>query len=476
MTGDVLDSYARRLVSRRDALKGLGAAGVMMTSVGGLLSGCHRKPDPNAKNVLLIIADDMRYDHLQFMPNVQALIADEGRTFTQARCNVPLCQPSRVGLLTGQMSKHNGELSIGFFGTKLEDHENTLARWMWEAGYHCGLFGKYVNFTDSWGGIDAPEGYRTWRELIGETSAYEYRVHLNTGTATVTDRYSTDYLADEALAFLGSSPKPVLCMVTPTQPHAPFRPRTDLADDWLDYVLQIVEDPDISDKPSWIQQLPALTDADRAIIRADMIGRLQELSAVDDMVGRILTGMDPAVLADTVVIFTSDNGVHQGEHRRTSPGFKSGPYEVCLHVPLLVRGPGFEPGPDITVPSLAFQDITATILDVGHATAGLPHQTGTSLVELCQNPGAHRERLLLHEVGAGWEATGDGITTGPDSSYGFRKLYRYPSIRKNPAGPFVYEAYDMDTDPDEHLNWADDPARRSERDALEAELVALRTS
>ena len=72
--------------------------------------------------------------------------------------------------------------------------------------------------------------------------------------------------------------------------------------------------------------------------------------------------------------------------------------------------------------------------------------------------------------------TGDGITTGPRSSRGFRKLYRYPSIRQQPEGPFVYEAYDLDTDPNELSNWANDPARRAERDALEAELVALRTS
>jgi hypothetical protein len=42
-----------------------------------------------------------------------------------------------------------------------------------------------------------------------------------------------------------------------------------------------------------------------------------------------------------------------------------------------------------------------------------------------------------------------------------------------PEGPFTYEAYDLDSDPDEFVNWANDDARRSERDALEAELNAL---
>ena len=86
----------------------------------------------------------------------------------------------------------------------------------------------------------------------------------------------------------------------------------------------------------------------------------------------------------------------------------------------------------------------------------------------------HRQRVLLHEIGEGFEdQTGNGITTGPDHQLGFRKLYRYPSVRSQPGGPYTYEAYDLDDDPDELENWADDPARRDERNALEAQLVAL---
>ena len=100
-------------------------------------------------------------------------------------------------------------------------------------------------------------------------------------------------------------------------------------------------------------------------------------------------------------MFTSDNGVHHGEHRRLGAGTKSGPYDVGLRVPLVVRGPGFAPGPTITVPSMLTQDIAATILDVAGAKAGLPHQTGISLTELCAHPKRHTQRILLHEIGEG---------------------------------------------------------------------------
>jgi hypothetical protein len=123
---------------------------------------------------------------------------------------------------------------------------------------------------------------------------------------------------------------------------------------------------------------------------------------------------------------------------------------------------------------MVFQDINATMLHLGGAEAGLPHQAGLSLATIAAAPSEHASRVLLHAIGQGFEGmTGDGITTGPDHPLGFRKLYRYPAKGAAPDGVFTYEAYDLDEDPDEHANWADDESRRHERDALESELEAL---
>jgi arylsulfatase A-like enzyme len=475
-------SSAGRSVTRREALRRLGLLGLGLSSAGAVVAACSKSDDAQSAsarrrstpNVLLIIADDMRYDHLPYMPNVTRLIAQPGRAFTQARCNVPLCQPSRVGLFTGQMSKDNGELGIGYGGSKLKDHNNCVGKWMHDAGYRCGFFGKYVNWYDASGGIDPPAGYAVWRELLEDGDGYHLTVRTNDRTERITGTYSSDYLANQATKFIDGG-EPFMAIVTPTQPHAPSNPRKDLAHKWSTLKWPIVDEVDVSDKPPWIQALPPLTAADRAEIQEQVRGALRELSAVDDMVHRIIGKMDPAVLDNTVVIFTSDNGVHHGEHRRRGAGTKSGPYEVGVHVPLLVRGPGFPAGADVTVPSMVMQDINATMLDIAGAKAGLPHQVGVSLAELCTDPGSHRSRLLLHEIGEGFvdNQTGDGVTTGPDHPLGFRKLYRYPSVRKNAAGPFIYEAYDLDTDRDELQSWANDPSRLQERNVLEAELTRL---
>jgi arylsulfatase A-like enzyme len=469
------------LLSRREALRlavlGLGAAGASSV-LGGCrsesgVSGAPERGEHARPNLLLIVADDMRYDQLQYMPRVRQLIQDQGTTFTQARCNVPLCQPSRVGFLTGQMSKHNHELGVGFFGSSLTDHDNCIGRWLDEAGYRCGFFGKYVNWYDATGGIDPPAGYEAWHELITHDKDYGFRVRLDSGVVTISDVYSTDYLAQQAIQFMQGT-EPFLCIVTPTQPHSPFVPRRDLADTWSDLRWPVVDEVDVSDKPPWIRRLRPLTEADIDRIIADARGALRELSAVDDMVDQIVTAMGPSVIDETVVIFTSDNGVHLGEHRRRGSATKSGPYEVGLRVPLLVRGPGFEPGAAITAPSMVFQDINATMRRLGRAEAGLPDQAGVSLAAIAAAPTEHASRILLHAIGQGFESeSGDGITTGPDHPLGFRKLYRYPSKDAGPNGPFIYEAYDLDDDPDEDANWANDESRRDERDALESELDGL---
>jgi N-acetylglucosamine-6-sulfatase len=475
---------AEHPLSRREALRlamlGLGAAGAssVLGGCGGgdghdsAGRGSSARAHTGYPNFLVIVADDMRYDQLQYMPHVRRLIQDPGTTFTQARCNVPLCQPSRVGFLTGQMSKHNHELAVGFGGSSLTDHDNCIGRWMHDAGYRCGLFGKYVNWYDGIGGIDPPTGYDAWHELITHSDEYAFRVRVDSGVVAINDVYSTDYLAQQATEFIKGA-EPFLCIVTPTQPHSPSLPRRDLADTWSDFRWPVVDEIDVSDKPPWIQRLEHLNEADIEQIIADARGALRELSAVDDMVDQIISTTDPDVLDNTVVIFTSDNGIHFGEHRRRGSATKSGPYEVALHVPLLVRGPGFEPR-ELTAPSMVFQDINATMRHMAGVEAGLPHQAGVSLAAIAEAPAEHASRTLLHAIGQGFDAAnGDGITTGPDHPLGFRKLYRYPSKVTAPDGPFTYEAYALDDDPDEHANWADDESRRDERKTLEAELETL---
>lgn len=427
-------------------------------------------------NVVLIMADDMRYDHLPYLANVRTLLQEPGRTFTGARCNVALCQPNRIGLFTGQLSRDHGELGIGYRGSAFEDHDNGVARWMSDTGYRCGLMGKYINYWDSSfiRGIDAPKGWKTWRQLTSAKSAAEWDVHEEIGSFTIRDVYQTDYLAEQAAMFMDGK-DPWFCYLAPQNPHAPFSPHPRDLHAWPHERFREVPLPDASTKPPWVQALPELTLDQWAALQQGFRGRLRELSAVDRLVGDVVEHLRKAgTLDDTVIIFSSDNGVHQGEQRRVGEGTKAGPYDVGLRVPLVVRGPGFGPGPHIDVPIYSMQDLTATLVDLAGAEPGFPHQAGLSLRRIVADPAAHASRTLLHEIGIeGYDTTGDGITTGPRHELGYLKLFRYPSVRSKLPGPYTYELYDLADDPDELVNLADRPDHRSVRDTLERQLLDL---
>lgn len=425
--------------------------------------------------MLVIVADDMRLDHLPYMPNVRHLIQQPGRTFTNARCNVALCQPNRVGFFTGQASRHHNEVGIGFGAPIYDGHDNTVAKWLADAGSRTALIGKYVNYYDHWGGVRSPPGWATWRELLRERTMADYDVYRDRTRVTITDRFQSEYLGDEARAFVGGD-QPWFCYLSPKQAHSPFAPRPEDLHGWAPARCRIVpvDEANIARKPPWMRRLTPLREADKAQIQQDFRGRLRELTAVDALVKTVIDEIEAkGQLDDTVIAFTSDNGVHQGEQRRIGDGTKAGPYDVGLRVPLLVRGPGFAPGPAIDVPVYPMQDITATAVAVGGASAGLPNQAGISLSDLVKDPLAHSQRALLHEVGEGFESTADGITTGPRHKLGYLKLFRFPAVRSGKGGPFIYEMYDLDSDPDELHNLADSNRYRSQRNALEDELLRL---
>ncbi len=240
-------------------------------------------------NVLVIVADDMRYDHLPYLPNVRRLIQQPGRTFTGARCNVALCQPNRVGLLTGQLSRDHGELGIGYNAPVFEDHDNTLGAWAAGGGARTGLLGKYVNYWDGpWpgGGIAAPKGWDTWRQLTTYQTAADWDVRKQTDPHRITGVFQTDYLADEARGFL-DGPEPWFCYLAPQQPHSPFAPHPKDLHAWSHARFRQVPVPDATAKPDWVRNRFPLSDAEWSLLQQGFRGRLRERTLFEGLLLRL---------------------------------------------------------------------------------------------------------------------------------------------------------------------------------------------
>jgi arylsulfatase A-like enzyme len=420
-------------------------------------------------NVLVILSDDQRFDFLQYMPNTRNLIAFQGHDFQHARCNVAVCEPTRVSLMTGQYSIHHGARDVPWESVPTHDHSNTIGAWMQAAGYRTGLIGKYLNGTPNL--MPKPGGWDTWLQLDEDTGYQAVGYQVCDGTTLSTPgQFQMEYLRDQALTFMQGS-EPWFLLLTPTSPHFPFDPEPRDLFAWSDVRWPLVIEDDVSDKPSWIADQPPLQPQDHSDFRAAARAQLREGTALDRAIGDIIGSLAPAVLDNTVVVYSSDNGLTYGEHRIPFVGiFKNTAYDVGMRVPLIVRGPGFPVGASVAPVAMA-PDLTATVLAVGGASANLPGD-GIDLRDMIANPSAYTARHILHSRGPafafGVAPQGDGISTLT------RKLYRSPDFPLN--SPDRYEAYDLDTDPDELNNWAYDPSRRAERDALEAALDALLAS
>ena len=131
------------------------------------IAGCtDSPPDAPAQrpNVIVVLADDMRYDEMPYMPELNGRLVRRGVTFTAARHNIALCSPSRAGFLTGQYSHRHRVRSQSDSFARLNDERRTVPVWMQRAGYDTGLVGKY--FT---GGSRGAPGWRFKRQLAGDT-------------------------------------------------------------------------------------------------------------------------------------------------------------------------------------------------------------------------------------------------------------------------------------------------------------------
>src|SRR4030095_1409919 len=95
------------------------------------------------------------------------------------------------------------------------------------------------------------------------------------------------------------------------------------------------DEADVSDKPAWVRDLPPLTASQEAAIDAFRADQYRSLLGVDRAIGRVLDALERAGrLGNTLIVFTSDNGILHGEHRWTK---KEAPYEEAIRVPLVMR-------------------------------------------------------------------------------------------------------------------------------------------
>src|SRR5215203_2558518 len=229
----------------------------------------------------------------------------------------------------------------------LED--STIATWLDDAGYDTMLISKYFNGYDNTTYV--PQGWNEWHGYLGDyVQSDTYRINENGQIKTYyrSQIHDTDLFADKAATFLQSTAggAPFFMYLSTNAPHTPALAAKRHQSMFSDVALPnppSFNEADVSDKPAWMRNTPSLTSAEVGSLRNRYRQRLRSLQSVDEMVGRLVGVLrEKGELSNTYIVFTSDNGLHLGEHRINQKKWTA--YEEAIRVPLLVRGPGVPRG------------------------------------------------------------------------------------------------------------------------------------
>lgn len=418
-------------------------------------------------SVVVIMTDDQRWDSLWAMPTVQAELIAKGVHFTNGFVSNSLCCPSRASTLTGAYSHTTGvwRNQPPYGGWDSFDDSSTVGTWLQAAGYRTGFFGKYLNryWTPAYESGYVPPGWDRW-VTFPRSGYFGYDLNIDgviRHFGTTPADYSTSVLAREAASFIRGETGPILVWFAPYAPHNPATPEPRYANAFSDLAPwrpPSYNEADISDKPAWMQRLRPL-DADKQTRKdAFRIDQYRTLLSVDDAVGELLRALeDSGRLANTLIVFMSDNGMLYGEHRWTT---KRVAFEEAIRIPFVVRYDALISAPR-TDPHLVLNiDVAPTIAELAGVPA--PGADGTSLLPLLADPSTPwRSDFLVEHL----QKKRDILPT-------------YCGVRTERYLYDVYidgerELYDLEADPDELTNLAEDPAMAPVVADLHARLLEL---
>ncbi|MBS2938293.1 sulfatase [Nocardioides sp. J2M5] len=361
-----------------------------------------------ADNVLWIVTDDQMRSTLRSMDRTWRRLVRKGVHFPHGYSAMPLCGPARASILTSRYPHNHGcstNMTHQPFVARGLDRDTAATR-MSQAGYGTGYFGKYMNGVAQDPTYVAP-GWDRWVTLL-DGMVDDPRVNVDGSVRQVGSQRAFDRFAAKRLRrfIRRHQDGPWFAIYSPTAPHGPYTPSPEHADDFdgVAWDPPALNERDMSDKPTWLRDLPP---HDRDRMRRLYEGKLEELQDVDDQIGKVLDVLRrTGQLGRTWIFFVSDNGYLLGEHRLLS---KSQPYEEAAGVPFAVRGPGVDRG---EVDALVSQvDLMPTTLDI----AGLDPDSGRELDGRSMlGPlrsgewSAWRRRLLVENTHLGWSLLREG--------------------------------------------------------------------
>jgi len=406
-------------------------AGLGLLSAQGLVAA-------SRPNLLLITADDLGlqlscYGEKNIVTPKLDGLAREGVRFTNAYVAQSSCSSSRAAILTGRWPHQNGQVGLAHLGFRMNPDQPTLAQLLKGAGYRTGIIGKLhvepaADFRFDWKAAKGPAGVNPTRDV--------------------------KWVAGQSRDFFTSAKKsgqPFFYYVNYFDPHGPLNAESDQVNGLPEKPLQLgdVREP-----------LPfgAATVQEKRVVTARLLNTVLRL---DTGVGLLLDELNAAGFTDnTLVIFVSDNGL-------AAPRGKTTSYELGVRVPLIVRWPGAAKAAQTRPELVSLLDLMPTLLTAAGVKppADLLGQPIQPLLH-GESP-AWRERLFT-EMNFHEPQQCIPQRTVRDAHY---KLLLNLAPKPNQSS---VELFELQSDPWETHNLADDASLAAIRRRLEAALLDWR--
>jgi arylsulfatase A-like enzyme len=304
-------------------------------------------------NILWIMTDDERSDAIGAYGAswAQTPVADKlaasGVRFQNAIATTPVCMPVRMSMLTGHYGHHTGIMS-NRGRLKIEFKPLTLR--FEKAGYQVANFGKLHWNMNSAFPIRGP------KPAYGGPASSPFKLKepydptnfnvinlpefvIVSGTYPLPQEQTEAGLTtQQVIEFIETKlQEPFLLRVSYIPPHSPVlapKPYDTLIDP-NEIKLQLPSQEELANKPQWEQRLRQWVGSDGKLteqqIKQSWASYYGLASFVDQEMGQVIKVLDQkGLLANTVIVFISDQGVEMGEH-----GFymKRNFYEETVKIP-----------------------------------------------------------------------------------------------------------------------------------------------
>ncbi len=421
-------------------------------------------------------------------PHIDRL-ASQGMVFENAFCPNAFCSPCRASVLTGLMPSQHGVHSWIDDRNMTDWPENwhaldglrTLPRVLQDRGYATALCGKY-HLGDP---TRAMDGFDHWCAMSDGHVRSFYRNRINERDRSyVHEGHAVDFFTSKSISFIErqhAQNRPFFLYLSFPAPygHWPATREPDrcrYSDVYADCPMHSVPRSGLSRKAVeafLMRQASSGGGLDYSMtMRAPndlntLRNYYAQISMADEGVGRVMAALSRLGLVDsTVLIFTADHGLSLGHHGFWGHGaatFPSNMHHAAHSIPLIIRhAPTFEAGgrSDAMVSNV---DVFATVLDYLGMTA---EQHGMAVPS--------RSLKSLSEVGTA-ERGEDAVYSENEETRVIRTrkwcyFKRFSGARNYRIGN---ELYDVEQDPGERRNLADDPDHAHVRDMLDGRLTSF---